>query len=47
MRQFTTKEALQRAKMFGLEEEVTMAMKSGCSPNEALEDWDIYPFDEP
>jgi len=44
MRHFTEKEALARAKEYGLEEEVAMAMKQGLTPDEALEDWDIYPF---
>ena len=45
MKQYTKEEALQRAKEFGLEDEVATAMAHGLTPDEALEDWDIYPFD--
>jgi len=44
MRHFTKEEALTRAKKYGLVEEVAMAMEHGLTPDEALEDWDIYPF---
>lgn len=46
MKHYTKEEALKRAKEYGLEEEVAMAMKHGLSPDEALEDWDLYPFGE-
>ena len=46
MKQYTKEEALKRAKEYGLEEEVATAMKHGLSPDEALEDWDLYPFGE-
>ena len=45
MKQYTKEEALARAERFGLRHEVATAMGFGLSPNEALEDWDIYPFD--
>ena len=41
---FTKDEALQIARKYKLEEEVIMAMKNGCNPDEALQDWDIYPY---
>ncbi len=43
---FTRDEALAIAKDFGLEIEVTEAMKHGCNPDEALQEWDIYPYDD-
>ncbi len=43
---FTRDEALVIAKDFGLEIEVTEAMKRGCNPDEALQEWDIYPYDD-
>lgn len=41
----TRAEALARAKKHGLEWEVLQAMDHGCTPDEALQEWDIYPFD--
>jgi len=46
MKQYTKEEALQRAKEYGLEEEVAYAIAHGLTPDEALEDWDIYPYDQ-
>lgn len=46
MKHFTKAEALARAKEYGLEWEVAEAMRHGLSPDEALEDWDLYPFIE-
>lgn len=43
---FTRDEALAIAKDFGLESEVTEAIKHGCNPDEALQEWDIYPYDD-
>ncbi len=43
---FTAEEALQRGRKYGHEAEVKMAMKHGCNPDEALQDWDIYPYQE-
>ena len=43
---FTRDEALAIAKDFGLEIEATEAMKHGCNPDEALQEWDIYPYDD-
>lgn len=45
MKNFTKEEALQRAREYGLEDEVATAMAHGLTPDEALEDWDLYPFD--
>jgi hypothetical protein len=41
----TKEEALQIAQNYGLEEEVMEGMAHGCTPDEALQDWDIYPYD--
>jgi hypothetical protein len=41
---FTKDEALQIARNYKLEAEVIMAMKNGCNPDEALQDWDLYPY---
>jgi len=43
---YTRAEALARAKEYGLEWEVLKAMEHGCNPDEALQDWDIYPYKE-
>ena len=43
---FTRDEALAIAKDFGLEWEVTEAMKQGYNPDEALKEWDIFPYEE-
>lgn len=40
----TKEEALKIGRHFGLEAEVKMALKYGYSPEEALQDWDIYPY---
>ena len=42
-----TKEfAMEKAKRFGLEQEVAFAIKTGCSPKEALQEWDLWDYDE-
>ncbi len=41
---FTRQEALLTGRKHGLEEEVRQAMDSGLTPDEALEEWDLYPF---
>ncbi len=41
---FTRDEALAMAKKYGLESEVATAMEYGCNPDEALQEWDIYPY---
>ena len=41
---YTRAEALARAKEHGLEWEVLQAMEHGCNPDEALQEWDIYPY---
>ena len=43
---FTRDEALAIAKKHNLEYEVIKAMDNGCNPDEALQEWDIYPYDE-
>ena len=43
---YTKEEALQIAKHFNLVTEVQMALERGYSPDEALQDWDIYPYSE-
>ena len=42
---FTREQAIERAKKYNLEYEVIMAMENGCNPDEALQDWDIYPYE--
>ncbi len=37
----TREEALAAAKQYHLEHEVLTAMECGCTPDEALEEWDI------
>lgn len=46
MKHYTKEEALERAKEFGLDDEVSTAMGFGLSPDEALEEWDIYPYNK-
>lgn len=41
---YTRPEALAIAKKYGLEYEVIKAMDHGCTPDEALQEWDIYPY---
>lgn len=41
---FTEEEALTIARKHKLETEVAMAMKQGLTPDEALKDWDLFPF---
>ena len=41
---FTRSEALAIAKEHGLEWEVIEAMRNGSNPDEALQEWDIYPY---
>ena len=41
---FTRAEALDIARNYKLESEVITAMEHGCSPDEALQEWDIYPY---
>ena len=43
---FTRAEALDIARKYKLESEVITAMEHGCSPDEALQEWDLYPYDE-
>lgn len=41
---YTEEEALQIGRHFHLEEEVITALRYGLSPDEALQEWDIYPY---
>ena len=41
---FTKDDALRIARKYKLEAEVTTAMDHGCNPDEALQEWDIYPY---
>lgn len=43
---YTRAEALAIAKRHNLEYEVIKAMDHGCNPDEALQEWDIYPYDK-
>ena len=43
---FTREEALEIARKYKLESEVAVAMKHGCNPDEALQEWDLYPYNE-
>ena len=42
---YSVSEALQMAKRYGLEKEISQALKHGCTPDEALQEYDIYPYD--
>ena len=42
----TRAEALAIARKHKLEYEVIKAMDHGCTPDEALQEWDIYPYDK-
>jgi hypothetical protein len=33
------------ARKYNLEYEVIKAMDNGCNPDEALQDWDIFPYE--
>lgn len=39
---YTTKEAILIARKYNLESEIRQELASGLSPDEALEEWDIY-----
>lgn len=39
---FTREEALKIAHDYNLETEVIQAMSHGCTPDEALQEWDLY-----
>ena len=43
---YTKETALSIAKEHELDAEVLMAIKHGCTPDEALQEWDIYPYDK-
>lgn len=40
---YTRPEALEIARRYHLEYEVIKAMDHGCTPDEALQEWDIFP----
>ena len=40
---YSRPEALEIARRYHLEYEVIKAMDHGCSPDEALQEWDIFP----
>ena len=42
---FTREEALAIARKYKLEFEVLTAMEQGCTPDEALQEWDIFPYE--
>ena len=43
---FTREQAIERAKKYHLEQEVTDSIDTyGQSPDDALHDWDIYPYE--
>lgn len=39
---YTAKEAIQLARKYNLEHEIRQELASGLSPDEALQEWDIY-----
>ena len=41
---YTRAEALEIVRKYKLEHEVITAMEYGCTPDEALQEWDIYPY---
>ena len=41
---FTRDEAIEIARKYGMETDVAEAMRKGYSPDDALQDWDIYPY---
>ena len=41
---FTREEAISIARKYHLENEVEQAMKFGFNPDEALQEWDLYPY---
>ena len=43
---YTRPEALAIARKYDLEYEVIKAMEYGYTPDEALQEWDIFPFEE-
>jgi hypothetical protein len=42
---YTRPEAVSIARKYNLEYEVIKAMDNGCNPDEALQDWDIFPYE--
>ena len=41
---YTRPEALAIAKKYNLEYEVIMSMEHGCTPDEALREWNLCPY---
>ncbi len=42
---YTSTEAIEIASKHKLKEEIMTALKYGLTPDEALQEWDIYPYD--
>ena len=42
--EYTREQAIELARKHGLEKEILMAMEHGCTPDEALLEWDIFPY---
>ncbi len=43
---FSKEEALEIARKYKMTGPVLKAMEHGCNPDEALQEWDIYPYDD-
>lgn len=41
---FTKEEVIEIARTHNLENEVLQALRHGLTPDEALQEWDIYPY---
>lgn len=44
--EITTKTALHFAELYGLTFEVEMSIQNGCTPREALREWDCLPTEK-
>ena len=46
-RNYSYDEAIEIAKEYGLQEEVKHEMThNDCTPNQALKEWDVYPYED-
>ena len=46
-KEYSYEDAIKIAKKYGLQEEVEYEMNhNDCSPNEALKEWDVYPYED-
>lgn len=45
VRSLTKEEAIKIAEKYNLEEEVIFAMQQGMTPEEALSEWDMFPYE--